>query len=193
MAARPLGAWYAVVLTAPDFSLGHTAVVGALGASSSFPTPDLGERCVCCDGETTARRHFDASTDRFRADPIAIPLCADCGTHVQLNTSNGQLAGALVCVGLGGAIWGAAAPSLAAVAAGSALLAAIAAWIAAGRRARLKQAARGHHCGFEILISPRLCSVRTTNPRLAEELVERNRARVHRASFKGIKPGARRN
>jgi hypothetical protein len=73
------------------------------------------------------------------------------------------------------------------------LLAGIAAWIAKTRSARRREAARGHHTGLEILVSPRQCSVRTTNPRLAEELVERNRGRVFRASFKGIGPGRSRN
>jgi hypothetical protein len=178
---RPAGAYYVVVLRNPDFSMGRVAMRGAFGGSDQFPRPDLGEKCVCCDAPSDGTVSFDAGSDRWRVDPIQLPVCEGCRPHVARSTTGAQLAGAVLCIGIGGALYGAADQSLPIAAAGGVVLAGTALWILRSRAARAGRAAEGHHDRLEIGASPGQCAVRTTNRRLAEELISRNRDRVYRA------------
>jgi uncharacterized protein YlaI len=175
------GAWYAVVLRAPGYSAGHTAATAATLGTSDFPAPDLGKLCVCCDRETASAVDFDPSTDRFKITPIRMPVCDDCKGHVAEDTVVARILGALLILAGGGLVY-AGANGLHAVAAGCLVAAfALVLWISGRRRKRNAMAASGHKNGLEIGAHPRQCAVRTTNRRLAQELVSRHAPLVHRA------------
>jgi uncharacterized protein YlaI len=179
---KPSGSWFGVVLRTSQFSYGKIAVGGAVGGKATFPTPDLGSSCVCCDRADAPSRRFDASTDRLRVDPIAIPVCSECDGHVAKSTNAAQMVAALLCVGGGGCLWGLMKPLAWAALGGAVLVACCVAWLVAVRAARRRSARDGHFTGFEIMASFHQCSVRTTNPRLARELLDRNREQVFRTT-----------
>src|SRR5262249_37650236 len=117
---------------------------------------------------------------RWRVDPIEVPVCEACRPHVARSTTGAQLAGIGICVAAGGILWGAT-QGLTPVAVGAAvLLAAIRVWLLRRRARRHDRACDGHHEQLEIGASPGQCAIRTTNRRLAEELIRRNRERLFR-------------
>jgi hypothetical protein len=180
---KPLGSWFGVVLRSPEFSIGRMAVMGGIGGTSTFPKPDFGTRCVCCNRRNVATRAFDAGDDRKRVAPIPVPLCGDCETHVTLNTLAPQIMGAGLCVGVGLALL----PTTTALpiwfaVAGLGLIALIVLWMLLRRSDRRRSAAKGHYTGLQILCLAHQCSVVTNNPRLVKDLLEHNRERVFRTT-----------
>jgi hypothetical protein len=176
---KPPGSWYAVVLRR-DWSGAKVAAMGAFGGKATFPAPDLGRQCVCCDAADVEIIHFDASTDRFQCDPIAIPVCRPCRDHVKTSTTAAQLLGASICVGGGLALWGAM-QALWPVAGVGAAITGGCVWLIVSGRAKLRElAGSGHHAGLEIMAHPGQCAVRTTNRRVAQELVQRHAEWLHR-------------
>jgi hypothetical protein len=167
--------WNAVVLRHKDFSLLKVGVAGALGGSARYPAPKLGERCVCCDQTDVGFRHFDPSTDRFQAEPIAIPLCETCAEHVSLSTHAQQFVAALICMGIGGVLYAVMNELWKWAAVAALLLAGLAAWGLARLSKRDRFARNGHHTGLEISAHPGQCAIRTTNPRLAAEIAILNK------------------
>ena len=180
---RPPGSWFGVVLRSSDFSWGKVAALGGTGGSLTFPAPDFGERCVCCDGHDVKTRAFDAGTDRLRVDPIPMPVCTECSTHVTLSTRASQLMAAGMFLGGGLGLFVTVehhAPWLGV--AGYALFAVMALCMVFQSIRRRRSAARGHYTGLEISCTAHQCAVRTNNPRLAKDLLERNRAHVVRTT-----------
>lgn len=181
LAEKPPGSWYSVVLRHEH---SHAAVfaMGALGGSSTFPVPDLGNDCVCCDAPDAGTVPFDPSMGRLECDPIQVAVCNACRGHVQRNTSGQQVAGITVCIGAGLAIWAVSIELWLLVAFGVLVLfAGIARLVNLGNLQR-GLARDGHRAGLEIMASAGQCAVRTMNRRVAEHVLERHRRYVHRAS-----------
>ncbi len=179
---KPAGDYYAVVLREKDFSLLKVGVAGGLGGGGSFPIPEMGDLCACCNADSTTTIPFDASTDRLRVDPIAVPVCATCAGHLRKNTNLAQLVGgSLIPIVVGLGIWSAAN--------GLYWLTAIAVllgiggvrWIRGERKKRRETASLGHHPHLEIMVAIGQCVVRTTNKRLAEHLATQHARELHRA------------
>jgi len=87
---------------------------------------------------------------------------------------------ALICVGAGGVLWAAMNEAWLLAGLAALLLAVLAAWGLRRLSKRESFAADGHHTGLEISATIGQCAIRTTNPRLAAEIAERNRDLVHR-------------
>lgn len=166
--------WHAVPMRAPDF----TALGSALTRKGTFPTADYGTRCLCCNVETETRLRFDPSASHA-SSAIALPACKDCLPHIQKGNHTAFVTLGLLCVGVllcaladknGAWLW----------VPGIACFVAMAANYLLGKRTRDAMARRGHRNGLEVVAIPGLVSVRTTNPRFARELRERNPELVKR-------------
>jgi hypothetical protein len=177
--AKSPGSWYVVVLKTKAFSLAKIAIAGGIGGEGTYPTPDLGRRCVCCDTADVTSRQYDPGSDRFEAAPLEIPICRACDAHVSKSTAVEQLAGVFLLMAAAGLFWSIHVEAWNWAALGAAATFAFVAWGARRILRRRDMAAHGHHIGLEISASLEMCSVRTTNPRLAAEVVERNKALVH--------------
>lgn len=175
IARKPSGQWYAVVLKVDD---APPPVYGLLQVEGTFPRPELGTSCVCCDLDTKQRGRFDPRDDISRGDAIEFPLCERCESHVHKDNKvagNLTLAGAfglgLIVMGYNRDLW-------ALVAVGIVVCAALAGWLVSSRAKRRRHAVDGHHVGLEITVKHGMCTVRTTNPRLANEIAARNSENV---------------
>ncbi len=171
IARKPPGSWYGIVLKVDGLPVKHTL----LDTHGKYPRPELGTRCVCCDVETTRRRPFDPSGDLWRGAPIEFPLCMPCNSHVQKDSKVAGRAALGLMGGIGLTAGGSNRDSWVIASFGIALLAITAAWFLADRAKRRRAAATGHHIGLELSVQHGMCTVRTTNPRLADEVAERNR------------------
>ncbi len=179
---KPLGSWYVVILKTEEFSHARNFATGAFGGEGRYPAPELGTRCVCCDAETTLRRPFDPSMSRNRAVALDIPVCKDCETHVASSTSRAQMLGAGFCVGIGLALWAAMKQMWGLALLGVLALALVVGVVLSARAKRRAMAHGGHHTGLEIIVAAHgMCSIRTTNFRLASEVAERNAELVSKA------------
>lgn len=174
------GAWYAVVLR-KGYSAGRTAAIGAFGGKAEFPSPDLGRECVCCDTAQVETISFDASSEKFRCDPIAIPVCTPCRQHVSTNTQAAQLVAMAICAGLGLTLWAGMQRLWVVCAVGVAITAGCAWWILKERSKYRALAETGHFAGLEITGHPGQCAVRTMNRRVAMWLAQRHHDVLHRA------------
>lgn len=173
LAAKPVGDYYSVALRDKDFSLLKVGIAGGLGGSGGFPLPDFGDRCACCNGEADRTLAFDPSTDRMHVDPINVPVCGTCQGHMKRNTSAAQiLGGVLIPMALGGAIWSAASELYAVTALSVVVGIAITLYILRGRAKRRETARNGHHPELEMGATIGQISVRTTNKRLAERILD---------------------
>jgi hypothetical protein len=171
IARKPPGSWYAVLLGSAETPPQTRTLLDTKG---HFPAPELGTRCVCCDAETPRRREFDPSGQGIRADPIEIPVCGACETHVAMNASRagrfglaGMLGVGLVAFGANRELW------IVSLIGGVVLSVVIVLWLRV-RTARRTAAADNHHMGFELSVANGMCSIRTTNHRLATELADRH-------------------
>ena len=155
----------------------HKIVIGKStgrpGGSDLFPVPPFTPKCVCCDAGTADTIDHDAGSSSTYAKPVQVPVCAVCRGHVPNNHHVGTFLFSMP-VGLGsvGLLISIAVVRSLALFAGSALLVAVPTVLAivAGRRRRAA-ARRGHHRDFLIGIGGGFSVVRTTNPRLAGELL----------------------
>lgn len=159
---KPPGAWYVVSLRR-DYPAER-------GRKYSYPVPALGAACVCCDEANAPKAMFDPSANRSTAEPIAIPVCIQCRRHVSGDNHSQEFMGVLSGLCLVGGLWcltegfGWAAG----VAAG---LGVLCYWsVAVTRRKRRELAEMGHYSGLQISAHPGLCTVRTMNRRLAQDL-----------------------
>lgn len=164
---RP-GTWYAVSLKPAGWS-----AIDGVRSKGTFPVGDYGSKCVCCDVETDSRMAFNPSTGNV-ASAIKLPRCADCATHVAAGNNMSivmyVLGAAGILVGAYGLKWS----ENLYTAIGAACFATLGAILLAAKRRRIAMEARGHRSGLEIAVLPGLVSVRTTNPRFADEIRERN-------------------
>ena len=159
------GDWHVVVFKRAGFS--------ALRSKGSFPMPEVGTRCVCCDAETATRMRFDPSAGRSSASSLELPRCDECAPHVAINNNRAVILLAFLCVGILVLAVGATNSTPVAVI-GALILFAGLAYHLTGVKQLATMAKKGHHNGLEIAALPDLLSFRTTNPRLAGELRERN-------------------
>jgi hypothetical protein len=182
LAEKPLGDYYAVVLRDADFSLLKVGVAGGLGGGGSFPVPEMGSLCACCNADASTAVPFDASTDRLRVDPIQVPTCATCAGHLRKNTNAEQLVGgSLIPIAIGLGIWSVMNEIYALTAVAVVVGIGVTRWILQKGRKRRETARLGHHPHLEIMVAIGQCAVRTTNKRLAEELVQNHAKVLHRA------------
>jgi hypothetical protein len=176
---RP-GKFYAVVLRR-GYSAGRSFMAGAFGGNHDFPIPELGTRCVCCSKPAEGRvMRLEVSTDRWKAEPVATPVCQECTGHALGDVGSELAIAGLLCAGIGGTIWGVAEGIVAIGAAGVVLTAACGLWLRHRERSRVEKTRGGHFPGFQILIHPGQVVVRTSNRELARSIVEQAGALVHR-------------
>ena len=177
---KSAGKIYAIVIRR-GYSAGRSFMAGAFGGNHDFPIPDLGTLCVCCNQPANGSvMPLDISTDRWKADPVPTPVCPTCREHALGHVGTELATAALLCVGLGGALWGFT-QGLAAIGVGGLLLGAVVGlWAMSRERARREKTHGGHFPGFQILIHPGQAVVRTSNRRLAEEIVTKSGPLVHR-------------
>lgn len=178
---KPAGKIYAIVLRR-GYSAGRSFVAGAFGGKQDFPFPDLGTtQCVCCNAPTEGRvMPLDVSTDRWKADPVPTPVCPACSDHALAHVGSEIAIAMLFCVGLGGSLWGFAEGVTALGVAGLVLLLICVFWMKKREQRRVERTNGGHFPGFQLLIHPGQCVVRTSNRRLAQEIVEKSGSMVHR-------------
>jgi hypothetical protein len=179
---KPAGEKYFVLLRTPDYSGGHTAVVGGLGRSSQLPPLAFtGTRCVCCSQPaqgTTVDVPMTSASGRFSADPVTAPCCPACQEHALANTSGEIGAASLLIMSLGGGVWGAAVMGRNATLGGT-MVAVAATLLGLGvfllkrmKRKRLETTRDGHFPGLAVLVSPRQRAIHTRNRDVAVALVE---------------------
>ena len=177
---KPSGKFYAIVLRR-GYSAGRSFMAGAFGGQQDFPIPDLGSRCVCCNEPAKGRVvPLEIATDRWKADPVPTPVCEPCTDHALAHVGPELAMAGLACAGIGGTLWGLLEEVYAIAAGGAVLLAACWFWYKSRERRRLENTRHGHFPGFQLLIHPGQCVVRTPNRRLALEIVERSEGLVHR-------------
>ena len=141
--------------------------------------PNLGAKCACCDVETPLRRKYNPGRGTRRlstagASPLALPICKACDSEGHLYDPSGiapvaiGIAGVLgLAIGLSNHMLAVTILSLAALARAG-LLAVLA-------RTKLNaHAARGHHVGLQLMLLPGMISLRTTNPRFADDVRAQN-------------------
>jgi hypothetical protein len=177
---RP-GKTYAIVLRSPSFSHGQTFRAGAVGGTFAIPLPTFGDACVCCDVPAGGRTlPLPIATDRYRADPIRVPVCPACTEHALGSTSTEMMIGSLMCVGIGGALWGFTGGLWQVGAGGLLVLLLCVGWLLWRRKVRLDRTVGGHHPDLQVLIAPAQSVVRTSNRRLAQHIAETHADLVHR-------------
>jgi hypothetical protein len=166
----PLGSWHVVVFKHSSF----TALGSAMTRQGTYPAADYGSKCLCCDQETEARLSFDPSA-RHVASAISLPRCTACESHVSASNSTATTLMGLLCVGLLlTALGWKQAAFREALPLGLACFAAMGALFAFNYFKRVSMQKQGHCIGLEVVAIPGLVSVRTSNPRFARELRERN-------------------
>lgn len=165
---RPPGSWYVVVLGDPAH---HTG---------SFPTPDLGHDCVCCNNADTEPIHYDPSSGPFICSPIPIPLCAACRDHARLNEKRVIYIVVSIFAGAGLAVLGLVLSLLVITAIGALVVAGALGVLFMDRRKQQSLSESGHHAGLEIAGTFGICSVRTMNHRVAARLIEKHPGEIHR-------------
>lgn len=177
------GAWYSVELRDPRFSL----LAGVLGTKQvTWPRPELGDECICCDAATTERQEIAVAAGGRLANQklsVSAPCCIACKRHMRTESKGGRIvwpvlavAMVLLTVGVLVGLW-----KVAAV--GAALLAMAGAGIWWRRTRKDRLARRGHRIGFEVSAVPGECTVRTMNPRVVREIVGRAGNLVHKATL----------
>ena len=178
LAKRPVGEWYSVQMRTPEFSLAKAG----LSRKGTFPVPEMGKLCACCDKETVGIRAIVPASGAAMGTPVKVPMCDACKEHVprvdfgEMGAFMGALCGAAaIVIGL---VQGFAAIAIV----GAILVGGSLGWFALRKHRRLQRARNGHFSGIEIVALPDMCRIRTTNPRFAAELVERNRDIVFSAS-----------
>ncbi len=179
---KAAGKPYSVVMRSEGFSFMNVAVRGAVGGSDVYPSPQLGEQCVCCNADTDRRQdvmpgdpggHFEPT------EPLSVPICAECVEHAMAKTDTGIIAAMMCIVGLSLAYLGFVSYGHdvsgfvgVALAIGGAL------WLFVMRRNRLDGTNSGHHPGLELMVSPKQLVVRTYNRALAARVVALNEEHV---------------
>lgn len=166
---RP-GSWYVVVLGDPEDK-------DLTRSSGTFPTPDLGSDCVCCDSADAEIIHYDPSTGPFVASPVPIPLCGACQKHVHLNEKRAVYVVAAAFIGVGLGVLGAFL-NIIILGLGALVLAGAVGVLLWNRNRHRSNCQSGHCSGLEIAGAPGVCSVRTMNVRVAERLVARHQGGI---------------
>jgi hypothetical protein len=114
-------------------------------------------------------------SDRFEADPVEVPVCAECMDHAVAKTTSEILVACLLCVGVPLIFLGFFSYHLTWLgAAGIAITLLALLWWWRLRVWRKRNTHSGHHPGFEMLVAPRQLVVRTPNRKLVEALVHHN-------------------
>lgn len=169
---KTVGSWYAVVL-------GDPADPQRGASSGRFPAPDLGTECVCCNGADAEFMNYNPSTGPFRSSPLPIPLCAACRDHVQLNEKRALYLVAAMFAGGGLAVLGVFV-NLYILIVGALVLAGAVGILLMDRKKLGARCESGHFSGLDIAAAPGVCSVRTTNHRVALHLIERHQGEILR-------------
>lgn len=154
------GSWHGVVLGDPT----------GTGSTNTFPVPDLGDACVCCNSADAEPTSYDASTGPFIGEPIRIPLCAACRAHVHLDEKRTLYVVSAAFIGLLIAIFSFFVHVLLAPI-GTVIVLGSLGVLFVDRRKQRRMSESGHHSGLEIAAGPGVCSVRTMNRRVAQHLV----------------------
>ncbi len=94
---KKVGAHYTVSFDSPEAR--HIPY----GESGSFPTPDLGQQCVCCNAPTDGRlvntRPLDMSQS-FVASQVPVPCCTACDDHLPIEAAATMKAVGMMFAGL---------------------------------------------------------------------------------------------
>lgn len=153
-----------------------------LGGQSRYPIPEFGDACVCCGATPAPDRPYDPSLDRQNAQPLQVPTCDGCRTHVVPDGRSWQLALLSTVLGAAALLLGGllvlAGARVSAVAPVAGSLSAIGLLIGGGlfahiRRRRARLVEMGHH-PFDAIVGAHSCVLRTTSERLADTLLTLN-------------------
>jgi hypothetical protein len=175
---RPVGEWYSVQMRTPEYSLAKAG----LSRKGTFPVPDMGKLCICCDKETIGIRAIVPSSGAAMGTPVKVPMCDACKEHVP-RVDFGEMGAAMGALcGVGAIVVGLVQAIVVVAVIGAVVVCGCLGWFALRKHRRLVRARNGHFSGIEIVALPEMCRIRTTNPRFAAELVERNRDMVFSAS-----------
>lgn len=152
---------------------GQRSLSDFLPGTHSAPAVQLGTRCACCNVETPYKMEMNPSAGNFIASNIRVPRCYECRLHMtgkQTQDAPAVIGGvaAAGCIPLAIFVsWWFAIPA-------ALILAGTMYWIVRfiGKRRELQ--AQGHFTGILISMLPHFVSIRTTNPRLANDIAALN-------------------
>ncbi|MBI3096780.1 MAG: hypothetical protein HYY93_00825 [Planctomycetes bacterium] len=177
------GKVYTLVFRA-DYSVGKEIMTRMIpGAEASFPVPEFGTRCVCCDAETSSRspQQTALSNTEWQNDPIDVPMCSSCDAHVGKRGLNLGACFALVVFGVLGVVGAFSARGLRPWGwlIGGPLLLWGCGWLLQMEMKRRRLASQRHYIDLLLSVAPGQCSVRTSSGELARRLASLNPAILH--------------
>lgn len=168
-----------------EASFGRAVFSGIVGGS--FPVPDFGSNCACCDARTgEVCEHLVGTVDPdASAQDVKIPMCASCKPHSGHHVASRQICRGMGALGIGAlfvGLWADTAWPAAWIVGGALVGVAAAVWHFWSEASRRDLARHGHHPDLSLTAEPGRLTVETRNEALARHLVRANGQILHLVS-----------